>query len=94
MTEDSQAKTPAVEPAPAAFVIQTVCECQAALFAELDADRLVVRAWASSHGDEESAPANTVGGPAPRFDIAWQCPRCGRNTLRTFHEDALRRVTA
>ena len=84
------------EPKGPAFVIQSVCECQALLSAELDDDRLVLRGWASSptggHGSDEPAPANTVGKPTERFDVVWQCPRCGRNTLRTFHEGALQRV--
>jgi hypothetical protein len=82
------------EPQRPEYVIQSVCECQAILQAELGADRLVLRGWASSRGEDEPAPANTVGKPAERFDVVWQCPLCGRNTLRTFHEGALQRVTA
>jgi hypothetical protein len=74
------------------FVLQSVCECQAKLEAELDADRLVLHGWASRRGARERAPANTVGVPGTRFDVVWHCPMCGRNTMRTFHEGALQRI--
>ncbi len=89
---DAGAEEPKEEPQLPEFVIQTVCECQALLGAELGADRLVLRGWASRRGDRESAPANTIGTPEVRFDVAWHCPMCGRNTLRTFHEGALQRI--
>ena len=73
-----------------AFEIQTVCECQALLGAELNEERQVLRGWASQRGASEPAPANNVGS-GERFDVAWQCPWCGRNTLRTFYAGALRR---
>jgi hypothetical protein len=76
----------------ATFTIQTVCECQALLHAELDAKKQVLGAWISYGGERENAAANAVGAPAERFDVSWACPRCGRNTLRTFYEGALRRV--
>jgi hypothetical protein len=74
-----------------AFEIQTVCECQALLEAELNEERQVLSGWASYRGVREHAPANTLGG-GDRFDVAWKCPWCGRNTLRTFHLGALRRL--
>lgn len=80
------------QPTKPEFVIQTVCECQATLHAELGGDRLVLRGWARFRGEDEPAPANTVGDLTERFDVVWQCPLCGRNTLRTFHEGALRRI--
>jgi hypothetical protein len=92
MSEEATEEKAPPEPTPPAYVIHSVCECQAALHAELDADRLVLRGWCSFRGEEEPAPANTVGKPGERFDVAWQCPRCGRNTLRTFYEGALEPV--
>ncbi len=81
-----------------AFEIQSVCECQALLTAELDEQQQVIRGFALPHlpgalhsRTPETAPANSVGAPADRFDVVWQCPVCGRNTLRTFHAASLRR---
>jgi len=69
----------------AAQRIQSVCECQALLEAELDEQGLVLHGWARRPGGpKERAPANSVG-HGERFDVAWQCPLCGRNTLRSFH---------
>lgn len=83
----------------AAFEIQTVCECQALLTAELDEQFQVLRGFAVPHVSwpgagrvAETAPANSVGAPSDRFDVAWQCPVCGRNTLRTFHAASARRI--
>lgn len=73
----------------ARYEIQTVCECQALLGADLDAERNVVEGWASRGGDRETAPANSVEPGSERFDVVWQCPLCGRNTLRTFYVGAL-----
>jgi len=79
---------------PASYSIQSVCECQAILEAELDENRLVVSGWARRPGGErESAPANSVGSDAERFDVVWQCPFCGRNTLRVFYQGALHAST-
>lgn len=65
--------------------VQSVCECQALLEAELDERRLVLRGFARrGAGNPENAPANNVGA-GERVDIVWQCPFCGRNTLRSFH---------
>lgn len=69
----------------AAQRIQSVCECQAILEADLDETRLVVTGWARRPGGpRERAPANHVG-KGDRLDVVWQCPLCGRNTLRSFH---------
>jgi len=76
----------------ATFEIQTVCECQALLEAQLNDQRQVLRGFASRGISREPAPANSVGAGDERFDVAWKCPLCGRNTLRTFHRGALRRV--
>jgi hypothetical protein len=79
------------------FRIQSVCECQAVLEADLDEHHQVLRGWAHPRGEQpEPAPANSIGaeGEADRFDVAWQCPICGRDTLRSFHVGALRRLSA
>jgi hypothetical protein len=71
--------------------IQSVCECQAVLGAELDANRLVMRGWARDRGRgrEDRAPAHSIGASAHRFDVAWACPFCVRNVLRSFDGSAL-----
>lgn len=77
------------------YRIQSMCECQALLEAELDEGRQVIKGWAHMRGDEpEPAPANSIGASEDRFDVAWQCPICGRNTLRSFYAGALRRISA
>ena len=76
----------------AAYRIQSVCECQAVLTAELNEARQVLHGF-SSHGRfSAAAPANSVGADGERFDVVWLCPRCGRNTLRTFYAGALVRL--
>jgi hypothetical protein len=76
------------------FQIDTVCECQALLGAELDGRRLVVRGWATALGgvEQELAPAQSIGADAERFDVTWHCPSCGRSVLRSFHAGALSRL--
>lgn len=74
-------------------IIHSACECQATLFAELDAHRLVLRGWAR-RGATESAPAQSLQPNEERFDVTWQCPFCGRNVLRTFYAPALKRSDA
>jgi hypothetical protein len=75
--------------AEAVYRVTTVCECQALLAAELDAQREVVRASTSRLETRQVAPANSVGADKPLFDVVWRCTICGRNTLRTFHTSAL-----
>lgn len=72
-------------------LIRTVCECQADLVATLDEQRLVLEAWAIHPADRsrEIAPAHTMRPDAPIFDVGWLCPLCGRNTLRSFSQEAL-----
>ncbi len=78
----------------AVYRIQSVCECQALLEAELDEHRLVLAGSARrAGGAREVAPANSVGG-GERFDVVWQCPMCGRNTLRSFDAAGLSRLPA
>jgi hypothetical protein len=71
------------------------CECQASLTAILDEGRHVLEGSAARLGARETAPAHSIGADqASSFDIAWMCPFCGRNTLRTFHAAGLRRLAA
>jgi hypothetical protein len=74
------------------YRIQSVCECQGLLEADLDAQRNVVVGWAIHGGEREVAPANAVASDRDRFDVVWQCPLCGRNTFRSFYAGALSRV--
>ena len=71
------------------FEIQSACECQAILEAELDEQHQVLAGWSSRAGTREPAPANSVGADRERFDVVWHCPMCGRNVLRTFYAGAL-----
>ncbi len=70
-------------------VVQSVCECQAGLGAELDEQRRARRGWARLRGRELSAPANTIMSSAESFNVGWACPFCTRNTLRTFDAGVL-----
>jgi hypothetical protein len=74
------------------FTVTSRCECQATLSAILDGKRQVISAGAGLHGATERAPAHAIGTSAERFDVAWMCPFCGRNTLRSFFTGALRRL--
>jgi hypothetical protein len=71
--------------------VQTVCECQAKLGAELGPGGHVLRGWARSHrtGKALVAPAHSMGAGAPRFQIGWACPFCTRNQLRSYDAFAL-----
>jgi hypothetical protein len=72
------------------FAAESRCECQAHLSAILDEHRHVLAGWARRLGVKEKAPAHSIHAEADRFDLAWLCPYCGRNTLRSFHTGALR----
>jgi hypothetical protein len=74
------------------YRIQSVCECQGVLTADLDAQRNVLAGWASRGRAREVSPANAVAPEHNRFDVVWKCPLCGRNTLRTFYSGALERA--
>lgn len=37
----------------------------------------------------ELAPATAMDAGKEQFQIGWLCPRCGRNTLRSFYRGAL-----
>ena len=82
---------------PVRYRIQSVCECQGILEAELDDHHNVLAGWVrpvrSRCGAREVAPANAVAPELDRFDVVWQCPLCGRNTLRTFYVGALQRAS-
>ena len=69
--------------------IQSVCECQAHLAAKLDEQRNALEGVATSGADRERAPAHSIHPESARFDVAWYCPFCNRNTLRSFAADAL-----
>lgn len=80
-------------------LISSRCECQASLSAILDEQRHVVAGWArrgraAGGAGEERAPAHSINAHLDRFDVAWLCPFCGRNSLRTFYAGALRPLPA
>jgi hypothetical protein len=74
------------------FAVESRCECQARLSAILDEKHHVVQGTARRPGDRETAPAHSINATLERFDVAWMCPFCGRNTLRTFDAGGLRIV--
>jgi hypothetical protein len=71
--------------------IHSRCECQAALVAELDEHKYVLRGWAvdRTRKQERLAPAQSIGAQRDRFDVSWFCPFCIRNTLRSFSTSGL-----
>ena len=73
------------------YRVQTRCECQAALSAVLDENRHVLSGTAARAAHREVAPGHSIDSDSNsgRFDVAWLCPFCGRNTLRTFYVGAL-----
>jgi hypothetical protein len=75
------------------FAANSQCECQAHLTAIVDEKHHVIAGTARRHGDTESAPAHAINPSQERFDIGWLCPFCGRNTMRSFHRDALRQLS-
>lgn len=60
------------------------CECQATLGATLDGHRQVIEGWARRFEVVERAPAMSLNAELDRYDVAWECPFCGRNTMRSF----------
>jgi hypothetical protein len=83
------------------FLISSRCECQASLSATLDESRHVVAGWATrgrsatpDSSGRELSPAHSINAHLDRFDVAWLCPFCGRNTLRTFYAGALKQRPA
>ena len=70
--------------------VDSKCECQAYLCAELDEQRIALQGWAvDARKQRLPAPANTIGAERERFDVGWACPFCTRNTLRSFTASAL-----
>ncbi len=67
-----------------ATVLRSRCECQASLVAEVTSSGQVLSGRASHRGRDEVAPATRTRSAGSRLDIGWQCPFCGRNTLRSF----------
>jgi hypothetical protein len=72
-------------------IVQSSCECEARLYAELDEHHVILRGWAkvSSRDHEENAPSNAMRTSESRFDIGWMCPVCTRNVLRSFDQGSL-----
>ena len=70
--------------------IESVCECQARLGAQLDEERRASGGWAGDRrGRREAAPAQVLPGEGDVFHVGWSCPFCTRNSLRSFHRDSL-----
>jgi rubredoxin len=72
--------------------VQSRCECQAQLVAELDESRTVLRGYVydRTRDREIPAPANAtkpIG--SKQIDVGWSCPMCTRNTLRAFNVESL-----
>jgi hypothetical protein len=74
------------------YAADSRCECQAHLSVILDEHHQVLSGAASRLHVRERAPAHSINGHLDRFDVAWLCPFCGRNTLRTFYAGALRQL--
>lgn len=70
-------------------LVQSVCECQARLSAELDEQCRTLRGSARLRTRELPAPANSVRGTGHALNVGWACPFCTRNTLRSFDASAL-----
>lgn len=71
--------------------ISSACECQAKLFADLNESRFVLRGWANDlrRKQASAAPAHAIHSNSPKFQVAWLCPFCNRNTLRSFDSAGL-----
>jgi hypothetical protein len=72
--------------------VESRCECQAQLVAELDESRTVVRGFVNDRerNRELVAPANATKKIGDKqVDVGWSCPVCTRNTLRTFNVETL-----
>lgn len=71
--------------------VQSPCECQAHLNAELDENKQVVKSWAVERrrGTSEKAPAHTIRGDQVKFQIGWACPYCIRNVTRSFDTNGI-----
>ena len=72
--------------------VESRCECQAQLVAELDEARSVVRGFVNDRGRgrELQAPATASKKiDDNQVDVGWSCPMCTRNTLRSFNVASL-----
>lgn len=69
--------------------IQSRCECQAILRAEVDESGRVLGGRAEAFGTTRNAPATGMNVGGDRFQVGWLCPHCGRNTSRSFFRGAL-----
>jgi hypothetical protein len=70
--------------------VESKCECEAKLVAELDEEHRVLRGSAKDwRGRERLAPATAMHAQNGRFDVGFMCPFCTRNTLRSFEAEAL-----
>jgi len=72
-------------------LVQSVCECQGRLCAELNEARHVLKGWALDprRKRELLAPCHSIAADSEYFQLGWLCPLCGRNTLRSFHVGSL-----
>ena len=60
------------------------------LSATLDETHHVLTSHVESRdGEVLPAPAISIHGELPRFDVGWLCSVCGRNTIRSFHVSTL-----
>jgi hypothetical protein len=66
--------------------IHSVCECESQLEAVIDEQCHVLAGFVTgaTDGIRERSPAHSIEVTKTRFDVAWLCPVCGRNTLRSF----------
>jgi len=72
--------------------VESRCECQAQLVADVNEAHVVVRGFVNdrAHGRELSAPANATKSIGDKqVEVGWSCPMCTRNTLRTFNLESL-----
>jgi hypothetical protein len=70
--------------------VESKCECQAKLVAELDEEKRVLKGSArDGRGRERLAPATAMHAANGRFDVGFMCPFCTRNVLRSFESEAL-----
>jgi hypothetical protein len=71
-------------------MIETRCECQARLSAQVDEQGRVSHGTARlGRSSPENAPATGMNAGATQFRVGWLCPLCGRNTLRSFERGGL-----
>lgn len=69
--------------------VQTRCECQAVLTADVDASGRVQAGRTRLYGEDELAPATGMNVGHDQFQVGWLCNICGRNTVRSFYRGAL-----